>query len=104
MARTVGQELLDAARNYLDITWPDPAGDRKLSGILARGMAYLDGIAGGALDFSTEDKPRELLFEYARYARSGALDENARNYQQELLHLQMTEEAKRYAETTCTDL
>jgi len=41
------QELLTAVRNYLGITWADDAGDVKLSGIIARGMKYLNRIAGG---------------------------------------------------------
>ena len=87
-------QLLAAAKNYLDITWDDPEGDRKLSGILGRGMKYLDGIAGRELDYSTEDKPRELLFDYGRYVRSNALDEFQGNYLHELLALQISEEVK----------
>lgn len=33
--------LLPGVRNYLDITWDDPAGDRKLVGIILRGMDYI---------------------------------------------------------------
>lgn len=57
-------------------------------------MKYLDGIAGRELDYSTEDKPRELLFDYARYVRSNALDEFQGNYLHELLALQISEEVK----------
>jgi hypothetical protein len=53
--------LLDAVRNYLDITWTDAEGDIKLTGIIARGMKYLDAVAGEELNYSAEDKPRELL-------------------------------------------
>lgn len=82
--------LLANARNYLDITWEDSEGDKKLLGILQRGMKYL----GDDLDFTAEDSPRALLFDYARYVRSNALDEFARNYQHELLLLQMEREAR----------
>ena len=71
--------LLEAVRNYLDITWTDYAGDEKLSGIIARGMKYLDNADGSELDYTTEDKPRELLMDYCRYVRSNALDEFATN-------------------------
>lgn len=81
--------LLEAVRNYLDITWEDPAGDEKLSGIIARGMKYLNKAAGAELDYSVEDKPRELLMDYCRYARSNALDEFQGNYLHELLSLQI---------------
>ena len=96
--------LLPSARNYLDITWEDPAGDEKLLGILSRGMAYLDGIAGELLDYEPEDSPRALLLDYARYVRAGALDEFQRNYQHELLSLQIEKEAARYDSQENTDL
>lgn len=81
--------LLAAVKNYLDITWDDPDGDTKLSGIIARGMRYLDKAAGAELDYTIEDKPRELLMDYCRYVRSNALDEFQQNYLHELLSLQI---------------
>ena len=89
--------LLDAVKNYLDITWNDADGDEKLSGIISRGMKYLDNAAGAELDYTVEDKPRELLMDYCRYVRSNALDEFQANYLPELLTLQISEEVKAYA-------
>lgn len=88
--------LLDSLKNYLDITWEDPAGDEKLSGIIQRGMKYIDGIAGKSMDYTLDDKPRELLFDYCRYARSNALEEFQKNYLHELLTLQMMQEVEAY--------
>lgn len=88
--------LLDAVRNHLDITWRDDAGDDKLSGIIQRGMKYIDKAAGAAQDYTLEDAPRELLMDYCRYARSNALDEFALNYLHELISLQNSEEVKAY--------
>lgn len=88
--------LLDAVKNDLDITWADDAGDEKLSGIIARGIKYLDWTAGKTLDYTVEDKPRELLMEYCRYARSNALDEFQTNYLHELLTLQIQAEVGAY--------
>lgn len=96
--------LLPSLREYLDITWEDAGGDQKLLGILARGMAYLDEITGERLDYDEENKPRELLFDYARYVRSNALDEFQANYLHELLSLQMKREAARYDPKKDTDL
>lgn len=90
--------LLEAVRNYLDITWVDVAGDEKLSGIISRGIKYIDNLAGVVMDYSIEDKPRELLFDYCRYVRSNALDEFQANYLHELLSLQISEEVKAYVE------
>ena len=89
--------LLEAVRNYLDITWADPAGDEKLTGIIARGIKYIDGVAGAEMDYTVEDKPRELLFDYCRYVRSNALNEFQTNYLPELLTLQISQEVKTYA-------
>ena len=102
MALPIG--LLDAVRNYLDITWNDDAGDEKLSGIVARGMKYLDGVAGEALDYMVEDKPRELLMDYCRYVRSNALDEFQQNYLPELLTLQTQKEVARYVAEQAADV
>lgn len=90
------EELLNGVRNYLDITWEDPVGDEKLSGVIQRGMKYIDGISGKEMDYTLEDKPRELLFDYCRYARSNALNEFQKNYLHELLTLQMTQEVEAY--------
>jgi len=96
--------LLEAVRNYLDITWVDDAGDEKLSGIIERGMKYINKVAGAELDYLAEDKPRELLFDYCRYVRSNALDEFQNNYLPELLTLQISQEVKDYAETEESDV
>ena len=88
--------LLEDVRNYLDVTWLDPAGDTKLVGIISRGMAYIDSIAGATMDYTVEEKPRELLFDYCRYARSNALNEFQINYLHELLSLQISKEVEAY--------
>ena len=84
----LSEGLLKSAKNHLNITWKDHDTDEKLTGILERGMKYVRETGGGNYDFSQEEKPRELLLEYARYVRSDALDEFAVNYREELLTLQ----------------
>lgn len=101
---TLPEWLLGDVRNYLDITWEDSASDSKLGGIIARGMKYLNGVAGAELDYTAEDKPRELLFDYVRYVRSNALDEFQQNYLHELLSLQISEEVKSYVAEQSTDV
>lgn len=96
--------LLEAVRNYLDISWTDSAGDEKISGIISRGMKYIDGIAGAAQDYSLEDKPRELLFDYCRYVRSNALDEFQSNYLHELIALQNSVEVRAYLAAQSADV
>ncbi|HWQ30456.1 MAG TPA: hypothetical protein VN549_05645, partial [Negativicutes bacterium] len=88
--------LLEAVRNYLDITWNDEATDKKLSGIIARGISYIDSAAGASMDYSIEGKPRELLFDYCRYVRSQALEEFQNNFLSELLSLQIAQEVAEY--------
>jgi len=97
--------LLEAIRNYLDITWDDVGGDLKLTGIISRGMKYLDSVAGTELDYTIEDKPRELLMDYCRYVRSNALSEFQANYLPELLSLQIRQEVAAYeAENADSDV
>jgi len=81
--------LLEAAKNNLSITWNDPNTDANLTGILERGIVKLDRIAGAAQDYTVEGDARALLFDYAMYARSGALSEFEKNYLHELIALQM---------------
>ena len=97
-------QLLADVKNYLDITWEDETGDLKLSGIIARGMKYIDNVAGAELDYSIEDKPRELLYDYCRYVRSNALEMFQQNYLHELLSLQISQEVKTYAKSQGTDV
>ena len=89
MAVTVSDALLSDALNYLDITWDDIDTIRKVSGILARGMAFLDRIAGTQQDYEAEDLARSLLFDYARYARENATQDFVSNYLTELNSLRM---------------
>ena len=97
-------QLLADVKNYLDITWEDEAGDLKLSGIISRGVKYINNVAGAELDYSIEDKPRELLYDYCRYVRSNALEMFQQNYLHELLSLQIAQEVKSYAANQGTDV
>ena len=98
MGMTVTAELLADAKNYLDITWRDDETDKKLTGILARGMAFLDRVAGTELDYTAEDIPRSLLFDYARYARENALNDFTEHYLTELNSLRVYTEGEAAAE------
>ncbi len=93
----VTAELLGDARNYLDITWWDDETDRKLMGILERGMSYLDRAAGEEQDYTAEGHPRSLLFDYCRYARNNALELFEQNFRAELISLRMGAQADGYA-------
>ena len=89
-------DLIDSVKNYLDITWNDNQTDKKLSGIIARGIKYIDGVSGTENDYTIDDKPKELLLEYCRYVRSNALPEFQNNYLSELLTLQINQEVADY--------
>ena len=96
--------LLTAARNYLNITWTDPETDTKITGILERGMAYIDRIAGKTEDYTSEGMPRALLLDYARYTMADALEDFGINYGHELRALQIDERTAAYvaSQTTTT--
>lgn len=101
---TKATDVLDDVKNYLDITWDDTAGDNKLSGIIDRGIAYIDRIAGVELDYKTNQKGRGLLFDYCRYVRSNSLNEFEKNYLHELNALQIDQEVEAYEESSDTDI
>lgn len=89
--------MLEAVRNYLDITYDDAETDRKLEGIIERGEAYLDNMAGGAQDYTVESLPRALLFDYCRYARNNALELFEENFRAELIALRIGVQTNDYA-------
>lgn len=92
----VPEGLLDSVKNYLDITWSDVQTEQKLTGIIERGMKYIDSVSGATNDYTIEDKPKELLLDYCRYVRSNALSEFQNNYLAELLTLQLKQEVADY--------
>lgn len=79
--------LLESIKLYLHINWEDSSTDLNLTGMIDRGMARLQKIAGAPLDFAVEDLPRSLLFDYCRYANSHALEVFEKNFSAELLSL-----------------
>lgn len=79
--------LLNDIKAYLKITWQDDNTDKNLTGMINRGMKRLNKTAGASLDFTVEDLPRELLFDYCRYANSHALEMWEKNFQSELISL-----------------
>lgn len=86
-------KLLADVKGYLGVTWQDDVTDRNISGYINRGMARLQQIAGAPLDFEQEDQPRTLLLDYCRYANSQALEVFEKNFQSELLELNLYHQA-----------
>ena len=78
------KEILSDVRNYLDITWKDAAGDKKLTGIIKNGAAFVQRLTQRPLLFEEGTAERSLLFDYCRYARSGAVNEFSKNYLTEI--------------------
>ncbi len=94
----MSEKLLEDVRNYLDITYQDAETDKKITGIVARGIAKLDGIAGTKQDYETEGRPRALLFDYCRYARNNVVELFEENFQSDLIALRMGGQANDFAE------
>lgn len=89
------KNLLQEIKYYLHISWEDEKTDKNLTGMIKRGMARLNNIAGvSSLDFISEDLPRQLLFDYVRYANSQALEVFEVNFQSELLSLHINTQAE----------
>lgn len=90
--------LLEDVKNYLNITWSDDATDKKISGIIASGMLYLNGKAGAEMDYIADGAARTLLFEYSRYMRDDALDVFENNYLHLLLSMRNERQVAAYVE------
>ncbi len=94
-AIAISEELLTAAKNYLDITWDDTDTDAKLRGQLQRGMAYISaktGVDSNSSAFAGDNadlRAQELLFNYLLYDRAGAANEFKKNYASDILGLKM---------------
>jgi hypothetical protein len=81
--------LIDEIKNFLDITWELSAGEeKKLSGIVNRGKAFIIGKIGEC-DFESDTQEKELLMNYCMYARSGQTDDFIKNYRAEIIALQV---------------
>lgn len=85
--------LLEDVKSYLKITWQDDGTDSLIIGYISRGMKRLQDIAGASLDFMAEDSPRQLLFDYCRYANSQALEVFEKNFEADLLEMNLRYQA-----------
>lgn len=94
----MNEALLSNIKNYLDITWDDPATEQKLEGLIMAGIHYLNGKAGEILDFGNQPDALMLLKDYVRYGRDGALDVFENNYRSLILSLQHDRQIQRRQE------
>lgn len=92
-------KLLVDVKSYLHINWNDDNTDKNLKGMIARGKARLQDIAGvSLLNFNKEDLPRGLLFDYCRYANSHAIEMFEKNFSSELVSLHIKGQVGGYDE------
>lgn len=96
MADDKDKTLLNDIKNYLDITWDESQGDKKLEGIIKRGMAAISGKIGEC-NFYEETQERALLFDYVMYARAGEIPQFWMNYREDILSLQIARKVDDYA-------
>lgn len=84
---STGMAILGELKAYLNIAYEDELSDQALAGMVKRGKAMLDDYAGEKRDYEKEGLPRQLLFDYCRYARSHALEMFSANFGRELIAL-----------------
>lgn len=90
--------LLEEVQNYLDMTWIlSEEEEKKLSGMIERGMASIKGKIGGC-DFESETQEKTLLFNYVMYERAGALADFWENYKSEIISLRLRNKVIAYEE------
>ena len=97
MADDKEKQLLYDVKNYLDVPWEDEAEDKKIEGIVKRGMAAIKGRVGEC-NFFEETQERALLFDYVMYARAGEIPQFWANYKEEIISLQISRRVDEYAE------
>ena len=87
----VSEALLHEVKNFLDITWADEDADRKLTGQIRRGIAYITsktGVEASAFEGEGVDyRAQELLFNYVLYDLAGSADQFKKNYQSDIVGL-----------------
>lgn len=94
-------DYFDEVKNYLDITFTDDDIDKKLRGVCERAESYLSKAAGSTLVFSNDMEDQsllQLLFDCIRYIWSGALDDFAKNYADDLFMLRANTHADAFKE------
>lgn len=79
--------MLLAIKKYLKVPWSDD--DEVIAGLIDRGIAKLQQLAGAELDFEVEGQARSLLFDYVRYAYNNASEYFEENFKEEILRLQL---------------
>ena len=80
-------EILQAVKAYLKITWTSETNDKNLLGMIRRGKRKLIDIAGAELEFKEDSLEMELLLDYCRYTNSQALEMFETNFSSELTSL-----------------
>ena len=76
--------MLERLKNILGVS-----DDADLESIIAEGKAYLEGLAGVALDFEVEGLPRSLLLDFCRYSYNNASEYFEENFAKEILRMQL---------------
>ena len=101
-AETLSVLLADVKTN-LPVTWDDASTDARLSQLIQLGAAYLDDKRGAPADYTVPGYPRQLLFEYVRYARDEALDVFEANYLSMILAMRHERMVSEYAATQAAE-
>lgn len=92
-------DILEMVREYLHYDTDESKEsaektDKRLQGMIDRGIQRLQTIAGAELDFSVPSLHQSLLLDYCRYADSQALEVFEKNFADELLSLHFENQVK----------
>jgi len=88
--------MLEELKKHLRITWNEE--DLELTSMLERGEKYLNRIIGIELDYTQDDLPKSLLFDYCRYSYNNSIEYFTQNFHDEILYLQLYEASRELAE------
>lgn len=82
--KTTDEILLEDILNELDITFDDDATKKKTREHMQQGMARLEQLKGGKIDFVEDKIARSLLFSFCRYGRSNAIEQFEHDFSSQL--------------------
>lgn len=84
--------MVEEVKEYLKITWDDE--DVYIGKMIERGKDKLQNLTGTSLDFNLENSAKTLLLDYCRYSYNNALEYFEKNFESEILRLQLQEAVK----------
>lgn len=93
------KKLLNDIKAYLDESFCDQEGERKLDIMTENAILYLNDLNGIENNYEEPGLARVLLFSRVQYDRANALDDFSINYRNDIIRFINRGKVKRYVES-----